>query len=213
MTNETEKDETERDTQENLLAKRVDEHPVDGIEAASSVVASAQPESDGEPAKALRAAEEEAEPDKMEAEKAAVSNPDDAPAGENVDSDPAEAPVEEKALPERKKLSPQAVKLVENFAACGRCSFFLAGYRVLQGEEGLELALSQTEDEQMPLVWTYDMRDLVVRSYGTRFDGSYLHLNGSCPECGRPFTYSHEAEDETEPQIESFTIQYRTKKK
>lgn len=135
-----------------------------------------------------------------------------------LDNTKTEASDEDKPVPRRKKLSSEAVKLVQNFAACGRCSFFLTGYRVLQGEEGLETAVSQQKGDDIPLVWTYAMRDLVARSYGTRFDGTYLHLNGSCPECRRPFTYEQNLPDDThdeaghiDPPRESFTIQYQNK--
>lgn len=157
---------------------------------------------------------EPTQPDEATAE-APASEADAAPAAAVEQADETEnETVEEPApepLPKRKNLSSRAVQLVKNFAACGRCSYFLAGYRVLQGEDGLETVVSNQNDApHLSLVWGHPMRDLVAKSFGVRFDGTYLHLSGSCPECGRPFTYQ---QDDNEPPSEQFKIEYRLKDK
>ncbi len=81
-------------------------------------------------------------------------------------------------------------KMVAHFAACGRCSYFLAGYRVLHGVENLETAVSQSPAEKLNLSWNFDMRDLLTKSYGVTFYIDHLYFEAVCPECGRQYNYT-----------------------
>lgn len=74
-----------------------------------------------------------------------------------------------------------------DFVTCGRCSFFLAGYRALHGVENLEQAAQESEDEWLTLAWDQDTRRLVQSSYGSRLDIEFYYFDGRCPECQRRF--------------------------
>lgn len=75
------------------------------------------------------------------------------------------------------------------FAACARCSFFLAGYRFACGIEELESAVSGSKAGWLALNWSQSMCQLVRKSYGSAVDMDCFHLDGSCPECHRQFVY------------------------
>ncbi len=90
-------------------------------------------------------------------------------------------------------------QVTERFAACGRCSYFWAGYRVIFGQEALATAVAQSESGWLELEWNMQMPELVHKSYGVRLDISHLHYEGSCQECRRTFAYeAAENEDETD---------------
>lgn len=101
-----------------------------------------------------------------------------------------------------KRLPLQLDQVVNYFAACGRCSFFLAGYRVLHGLEDLETAVARSKSRWLKLTWSYGMRDLLMRSYGVQMYVDYDRVDGRCPECGRHFIYEIEPELEPEPAAE-----------
>ncbi len=110
-----------------------------------------------------------------------------------------------------RKMSYPFNKMVANFAGCGRCSYFLAGYRVLHGELVLEKAVNRMKSNQLQLPWVDEMRKLIVNSFGIPFDIDFMRLNGRCPECGRPFTYK-ESLSQKNPNS-TFTIQFNFKKR
>jgi len=85
-------------------------------------------------------------------------------------------------------------KITHYFAPCGRCGHFWVGYRVLAGEE-LQTAVQQTDDGWLRLAWRQGMRNLLLKSYGSRLDVDHLHFAGVCKECRRDFTFSREEED------------------
>ena len=89
-----------------------------------------------------------------------------------------------------KRTTPHYDKMVAHFAACGRCSYFLAGYRVLHGVENLETAVEQSPTGKLDLSWNFDMRNLLTKSYGITFYIDHLHIEAVCPECGRQYGYS-----------------------
>ncbi|MEZ4593571.1 MAG: hypothetical protein R3D55_20870 [Chloroflexota bacterium] len=89
-------------------------------------------------------------------------------------------------------------QVADRFAACGRCSYFWAGYKVLFGEEGQETAVNQSEDGWLDLQWNGQMPNLLLESYGIRMDVDFFHYEGCCKECRRRFLF-HAAEDEAEP--------------
>ncbi len=84
------------------------------------------------------------------------------------------------------------------FAACARCSFFLAGYRLACGNEELENAASCSKAGWLALNWSQSMCQLVRKSYGSSVDMDCFHLDGSCPECHRQFVY-HAGENGDQP--------------
>ena len=77
--------------------------------------------------------------------------------------------------------------VVDDFVACGRCSFFLAGYRVLHGMEALKEAAEASDDEWLVLRWDMATKQLVQKSYGSRLDIEFYYFDGRCPECQRRF--------------------------
>lgn len=87
-------------------------------------------------------------------------------------------------------------QMVANFAGCGRCSYFLAGYRVLHGEKVLETAVSRMKADKLKLPWSYELRELLIKSYGVYLDTELLHYSGSCPECGRTFLFKEDGRDQ-----------------
>lgn len=110
---------------------------------------------------------------------------------------------------ESRKRSYAFNQLVANFSGCGRCSYFLAQSRIIHGETLLEKAVSSIKLNQMRLPWVFEMRDLLVKSYGIEFHQEHIRFNGSCPECRRPFTYLSENKA-GEPEA-SFGIHLQTK--
>lgn len=93
---------------------------------------------------------------------------------------------------------PAVTKVMTDFAACGRCSYFWAGYRVIAGEEGVETAVNGAEDGWLTLTWNQTMRELVHKSYGVMVDANFFHYESCCQECHRIFTCSPITEEEAE---------------
>ena len=88
-------------------------------------------------------------------------------------------------------------QVAERFAACGRCSYFWAGYRVLCGEAGQETAVAESDSGWLDLDWHVQMPRLLYKSYGVRLDIEHFHYEGCCKECHRRFVYqAAESEDE-----------------
>ncbi len=96
-----------------------------------------------------------------------------------------------------RKRQPTLQQVKDLFAACGRCSYFWAGYRVIFGEEALDTAVANSQSSWLDLEWNLEMPELVVKSYGVRLDITHYHYEGCCLECRRPFVYQA-AEDEEE---------------
>lgn len=92
---------------------------------------------------------------------------------------------------------------VQKFAACGRCSFFFVGYRVLVGLDAVKEDVKQQSD-WLNLRWSHGMRDLVSRSYGVRLDVDHVRYEACCPECQRPFSYRQAGNGQA---TDSFRIQ------
>jgi len=101
----------------------------------------------------------------------------------------------------KKQLTLQQV--TDRFAACGRCSYFWAGYRVIFGEEALATAVAQSDSGWLNLEWNLEMPELVHKSYGVRLDITYFHYEGCCKECRRPFVYQASNSEEEQ---DSFAI-------
>ena len=101
------------------------------------------------------------------------------------------------------QIDPVLAEVIENFAGCGRCSYFWAGYRVIVGEAGAETAAKGDDPNWLILVWSHRMRDLTFKSYGLRFDVEYFHHAGCCPECQRQFVYDEDEPEEPSELAES----------
>jgi hypothetical protein len=93
-----------------------------------------------------------------------------------------------------------------NFAACGRCSYFWAGYRVISGEDGATTAFTETEDGWLELIWTQPMRTLLHKSYDVRLDADYLYYSGCCPDCTRQFEYLARQDEEEDGEETAVTF-------
>ena len=83
------------------------------------------------------------------------------------------------------------------FAACGRCSYFWAGYRILHGEQALETAVAESHSGWLDLEWDGGLPELLHKSYGVRLDIEHWRYEGCCQECRRHFIYQV-TEEETE---------------
>lgn len=89
----------------------------------------------------------------------------------------------------KRRRKPAQDRVTAWFAACGRCSFFLAGFTLVCGEEALETAVEQRGTRWLTLPWSWEIVDLVHKSFGSRFDNDCYHFEGCCPECRRNFVY------------------------
>lgn len=114
-------------------------------------------------------------------------------------ADEAEPAAEQEQSKKRKKYraSPALKQITAWFAACGRCSFFLAGYRLIVSDEELETAVANRSKKWLTIPWSNDLAELVHKTYGSRIDISCYHFEGQCVECHRRFTY--QGADEAEP--------------
>lgn len=98
-----------------------------------------------------------------------------------------------------RKNQPTLQQVTDRFAACGRCSYFWAGYRVLFGLEELETAVAHSKSGWLELMWDEQMPELVVKSYGARIDMGSYHYESCCQECRRHFIYqASDNEDEAD---------------
>ncbi|MCP5095673.1 MAG: hypothetical protein GY943_08990 [Chloroflexi bacterium] len=86
-----------------------------------------------------------------------------------------------------KELSRRIGLLVSDFAACGRCSYFLTGYRVVHGMVGMETAVSTHKGKWLKLAWNHEMRELMSKSYGVLLNVEFYHYDSCCSECSRRF--------------------------
>ncbi|RMH01244.1 MAG: hypothetical protein D6706_02210 [Chloroflexi bacterium] len=105
---------------------------------------------------------------------------------------------------QNQKLSPDEVN--QMFAACARCGFFWAAFRVEQGNEVMETAVQNMKAGWLTLPWNQKMRLLVLKSYGVRVDIDYFHVEGICPDCRRRFSYQ---QSETEGKPDLFRIELK----
>lgn len=82
------------------------------------------------------------------------------------------------------------------FAGCGRCAYFLLSYQSTVGQEVLETAVAESDDEWLQLNWIATLPTLVEKSYGTSLDQGDFYVEGSCPNCQRVFVYTTETDEE-----------------
>ncbi len=157
-----------------------------------------------------------AESDKQEPEEAQAAAPD--PVAEVAQPEEQAPPPPQKPLrrlhdkrKKKRQASPDSRKnqmtlqqVTDHFAACGRCSYFWAGYRVIFGKEALATAVRQRESDWLDLEWNLQMPELVHKSYGVRLDITHVHYEGCCKECRRIFIYQAA---ENEEEADAFCIQ------
>lgn len=95
-------------------------------------------------------------------------------------------------------------QVVSDFLPCGRCSFFLSGYRTIHGDDDLQAAAESRDDDWLSLSWNQETRHLVRDSFGGRLDVELYYYNGRCPECQRRFVYraAEEGEEEVSFRVE-----------
>ena len=88
------------------------------------------------------------------------------------------------------------------FLACPRCSFFLAGYRLVNSD--LDHAIEKIDNNWLDLTWNSESRKLVQKVYGSHIDLELDHFEGVCRDCQRAYVYSSAEEDNTK---DSFLVE------
>jgi hypothetical protein len=78
-------------------------------------------------------------------------------------------------------------KAAAAFVACGRCGFFIAGYRLIHHD--FDQAVQASEGQTLRLSWDEDTAKLLEKSYGLQIEANCYHLEGLCPNCWRPFAF------------------------
>lgn len=151
--------------------------------------------------------ETSAEPDKQTEEEQGVAGAPAAEAAQPIKNEADAAPEKPKSSPDKSKgrraskashkNQPTPQQVMDRFAACGRCSYFWAGYRVVFGETAVKTAVAQSQSGWLNLEWSQQMPELVYKSYGARLDIAHYHYEGSCKECRRRYGY-HTAESDEE---------------
>lgn len=86
-------------------------------------------------------------------------------------------------------------EVLQDFAACPRCSYFWAGYKVIAGDAGVTTAVNEKEKGWLTLQWSHPMRELVHKTYGVRLDADFFHYEGCCKECARPYYFQAPEEE------------------
>jgi hypothetical protein len=97
----------------------------------------------------------------------------------------------------RPRVASEIDPVIAAFVACGRCSFFLSGYRAQRSAEAFVEDVRQMEDDWLTLAWHDDMVELIEKSYGIEMKDGLYYLEHCCRECQRTIVYDHSAEDET----------------
>lgn len=96
----------------------------------------------------------------------------------------------------RAAAKPKKQQVIDNFVACDRCSFFVAGYQILYGEAQIEEAIAASDGRWLQLLWTAQTRQLLQKSYGGRLDIALVYYDSQCPACQRRFVFEGEEEAE-----------------
>lgn len=148
----------------------------------------------------------QAEAPKNEAEALAPADEEDQKS-KGMPSESAEnvAKKAERLSPQKRKNQPTLQQVTARFAGCGRCSYFWAGYRVIQGVVAMETAVAESKSGWLQLVWDAKMPDLIYKTFGVRLDISHFHYEGCCKECCRHFVYR--AAENEEEEYNTFRIE------
>lgn len=80
-------------------------------------------------------------------------------------------------------------QLTSYFAPCGRCGYFLVGYRAALGLANLQTAVDRAKSGWIVLTWNDVVRELVMKSYASSIEENDFHFEGCCPECRRHFIF------------------------
>jgi hypothetical protein len=99
-----------------------------------------------------------------------------------------------------------AKDVVRYFAPCGRCGYFLTGYRASFGEANFETAVYEETGGWLTLTWSNDIPELFVKSYGRVVEANDVFFSSACPECYRALTY---AAPSGEDQLSTFRIEVK----
>ena len=94
-----------------------------------------------------------------------------------------------KKSPPRREGGVGYTAVVRQFVACGCCSTFITGYRLLHGVAALEQAISAQQEGEMQLVWDKATRQLITQAYDVRLEPDVILFEMSCRECQRRFSY------------------------
>ena len=94
--------------------------------------------------------------------------------------------------------------VVRSFVACPRCSFFLAGYRLIHDD--FAEAVSNRHGNWLYLKWNSATRGLIQKNFGWWIGVDATHYEGICQDCRRVFIYSG-LTDKTD--LESFEVQVK----
>ena len=76
------------------------------------------------------------------------------------------------------------------FTSCGRCSLFLAAYRLNHDDAELLTAVNNIEGGWLLLPWDRNLRELINKSYGCRIDVEAYYFESCCPECHGAYVYA-----------------------
>lgn len=107
-------------------------------------------------------------------------------------------------------VKPDRQQVQDNFVACDRCSFFLAGYKILHGEESINAAVETSDGRWLTFAWDPQTRQLLQKSYGGRLDIELDYYDSQCPACQRRFVYEQgEGEEAPDGTAESFRIEIK----
>lgn len=97
--------------------------------------------------------------------------------------------------------------VADYFTACPRCSFFLAGYRLIF--QDFDEAATDAADDWLDLSWNLAVRNLIAKNYGFELAEPFEVFQGVCPLCLRAFIVET-GEDEAEGHRFSIQINPRT---
>ncbi len=160
----------------------------------------------------LETAAESVENEQIEAVQPAAS-PAEADVSEQVQEALEKGERERATKPKKKRLPKDFAyydQVVAHFAACGRCSYFLAGYRVIHGGENLETAVDNSKAGWLSLSWNHAMLELISKSFGIEIYADFLQYDGCCPDCGRHFIYQA---GDTPKDAAVFRVQTRSRRR
>jgi hypothetical protein len=87
-------------------------------------------------------------------------------------------------------------ELLTRFTSCGRCSLFLAAYRLNHDDDVLDTASREIDKGWLALPWDQSVRKLINKSYGCRIDVESYHFESCCPECLGQFRYTKPEPDQ-----------------
>lgn len=87
------------------------------------------------------------------------------------------------------------------FAACGRCSYFVADCGLYLGESVLQSAILAARDGWLQVEGDATLHKLAMNAYGVHLDETFEMFDGICPECRRRFVLAREGDDITHLKI------------